>query len=253
MYPKERQKQILDLLTEQDMMKLTDLSTHLEVSMETVRRDIQALVVQKKIEKFYGGIKLAATSEQESLIAARMQEHIDEKEKIARVAVQYIEEGDTIFLDSGSTTYPLAKYIKGRQKLTVVTNSLPIVNELIDSEVDVLLIGGKLRHSEKSITAYDMLFQFDYLNIQKAFICTSGISLENGLSDYDIDEIRTRRQIMKNSKQTYVLCDHSKFGRDVTIKTCHLAQIDGIMTDDGLEDAIRQQFIDAGHTLIVGS
>ena len=78
MYPKERQKQIIQLLTEQDMMKLTDLSTHLEVSMETVRRDIQALVVQQKIEKFYGGIKLVPTPEQESLIAARMHEHIDE-------------------------------------------------------------------------------------------------------------------------------------------------------------------------------
>lgn len=251
MYPKERQKQIIQLLTEQDMMKLTDLSTHLEVSMETVRRDIQALVVQQKIEKFYGGIKLVPTPEQESLIAARMHEHIDEKEKIARVAVHYIEDGDTIFLDSGSTTYPLAKYIKERQKLTVVTNSLPIVNELIDSDVDVLLIGGKLRHSEKSITAYDMLFRFDYLNIQKAFICTSGLSLENGLSDYDIDEIRTRRQIMDNSKQTYVLCDHSKFGHDVTIKTCNLAQVDGIITDDGLDNTIRQQFNEAGHRLII--
>lgn len=162
-----------------------------------------------------------------------------------------IEDSDTIFLDSGSTTHPLAKYIKMRQQITVVTNSLLVVNELVDSEVDVLLIGGKLRHSEKSITAYDMLFQFDALNIQKAFICTSGISLENGLSDYDIDEIRTRRQIMKNSKQTYVLYDHSKFEQDVTIKTCDLQELEAIITDAGVDEEVRKRFSEAGHRMII--
>lgn len=162
-----------------------------------------------------------------------------------------IEDSDTIFLDSGSTTHPLAKYIKMRQQITVVTNSLLVVNELVDSEVDVLLIGGKLRHSEKSITAYDMLFQFNALNIQKAFICTSGISLENGLSDYDIDEIRTRRQIMKNSKQTYVLCDHSKFEQDVTIKTCDLQELEAIITDAGVDEEVRKRFSEAGHRMII--
>lgn len=250
MYPKERQKQIIQLLMAEEMIKLTDLSERLHVSMETVRRDVQILVEQQKIDKFYGGIKLASLP-QESLMTARMQQHLDEKEKIAQQALHYIENGDTIFLDSGSTTYPLAKYIKDRQKITVVTNSLLIVNELVDSEVDVLLIGGKLRHSEKSITAYDMLFQFDYLNIQKAFICTSGISLENGLSDYDIDEIRTRRQIMKNSKQTYVLCDHSKFERDVTIKTCDIKELEAIITDDGVDEQVRKCFVEAGHRMII--
>ena len=241
MFPLERQKRILDLLMIKKALKIAELTKEFNVSVETLRRDINLLASEGKIEKIYGGIKLVESNFGESTIDIRMMSHLKEKEMIAQKCSEYIYDGDCIYLDSGSTTYQIAKYIKNKKNLTVVTNSIPVVNELLTSDIELIIIGGRVRKNEQSVTAFEFLFNFDELNILKAFICTSGITVEKGISDYNLEEAITRKKIIELSKEVYVAADSTKFDKNVTIGIASLDKIDYIITDHHLTiDQINQ-------------
>ncbi|MFU2014063.1 DeoR/GlpR family DNA-binding transcription regulator [Peribacillus butanolivorans] len=251
MLPLERQKKIIELLTIKKVMKIAELTEELKVSIETLRRDLNFLTKQGKIEKIYGGVKLVKSQFGESTIDERMFSQLKEKEMIAQKCSEYINDGDCIYIDSGSTTYQIAKYIKQKKKLTVITSSIPVVNELINSDIELLIIGGKVRQNEQSIVAFDYLFNFSELNISKAFICASGITIEKGISDYNLDEANTRKKIIELSKEVYVAADSTKFGKDVTIGIASLDKIDYIITDHHLHKDFINTYKEMNTNLII--
>lgn len=251
MFPLERQKKILELLMINKVMKITDLANELNISIETLRRDINLLAKEQKVEKVYGGIKLVETTFGESKMEVRMVSHLYEKELIARKCSEFIYDGDCIYIDSGSTTYQIAKFIKDKRNLTVITNSIPVINELMDSDVELIVIGGKIRRAEKSVISYEFLFNFNELNILKSFICASGITVEKGISDFNLEEAITRKKIIELSKEVFIAADSTKFEKDVMIGIAPLEQIDYIITDSKLERYIVNQFSDTNVQLIL--
>jgi DeoR family transcriptional regulator, fructose operon transcriptional repressor len=251
MFPLERRQRIMDLLKEKKVLKHSELTEELGISIDTLRRDLNILSVNREIEKIYGGVKLVETDIGESAMADRMVSHLEEKENIARLCDEQIQEGDCIYIDSGSTTYQLAKAIKNRKNLTVVTNSLPVITELINSEVELIIIGGKIRRHESSVVAYDYIFNFDELNILKAFICASGITTERGISDYNLEEAVTRKKIIELSKEVYVAADHTKFGKEVTVRIAPLEKIDYIVTDQHVSPHWIEEFNSCNTKLLV--
>ncbi len=140
----------------------------------------------------------------------------------------------------------MTPFLLDKEKLTVVTNSLPVAFDLIGSNIEVILLGGKVRHSEKSVTSNEFLFRFEHLNINKAFICASGVSIEKGISDFSLDEAITRKQIISISQTVYVATDSSKFNKDVAIQVCPVNEVDVIITDDALPKKTIQHFSDKG-------
>jgi DeoR/GlpR family transcriptional regulator of sugar metabolism len=251
MFPLERQKKIIEILMLKKVQKLPELAEELNISMDTLRRDINLLDKQGKIKKIYGGIKLVESEFAESPMDERMVGHLEEKKMIAQKCSEYINDGDCIYLDSGSTTYQIAKYIKHKKNLTVITNSIPVVNELMNSAVELIIIGGKVRLNEQSVIAYDYLFNFSELNILKAFICASGITLEKGISDYNLEEAQTRKKIIDLSKEVYVAADYTKFGKDVTIGIASLDKIGYIITDRNIDRSFLQKFKTKRTSLII--
>ncbi|MCL1700096.1 DeoR/GlpR family DNA-binding transcription regulator [Lysinibacillus sp. Bpr_S20] len=232
MYTIERQQHILQFVREHKIVKLVTLTKEFNVSMETIRRDIQQLVQEKKIEKFYGGVKYIEPAE--GLIDQRLHDQLTEKIAIAKACASLVQDGECIFIDSGTTTFQMAPFLLEKEKLTVITNSLPVAFDLIGSNIEVIIIGGKVRHSEKSVTSNDFLFRFDHLNINKAFICASGVSIEKGISDFSLEEAITRKQIINISQTVYVAADSSKFNKDVAIQVCPVDEVDMIITDSAL-------------------
>jgi DeoR family transcriptional regulator, fructose operon transcriptional repressor len=206
---------------------------------------------QGKLEKIYGGVKLLETKFGEPLMSERMVSHIEEKEIIAQKCVEFINDGDCIYIDSGSTTFQIAKYIKNKKNLTVVTNSIPVVSELMNSDIEIILIGGKIRRNEQSVVAYDYIFNFSELNILKAFICASGITVEKGISDYNLEEAITRKKIIELSNELYVAADSTKFGKDVTVSIASLDKIDTIITDHNLNQTFIQKFNKTTTNLVI--
>ncbi|WP_374055786.1 DeoR/GlpR family DNA-binding transcription regulator [Rossellomorea sp. FM04394] len=251
MFPLERRERIMDLLKEKKVLKHAELTEELGISIDTLRRDLNILSENREIEKIYGGIKLVEDDFGESAMADRMVSRLEEKENIARLCNEQIQEGDCIYIDSGSTTYQLAKAIKNRKNLTVVTNSLPVITELINSEVELIIIGGKIRRHESSVVAYDYIFNFDELNIVKAFICASGITTERGISDYNLEEAVTRKKIIELSKEVYVAADHTKFGKEVTVRIAPLEKIDYIVTDQHVSSHWIEEFSTCKTKLLV--
>ncbi|MDP1429325.1 MULTISPECIES: DeoR/GlpR family DNA-binding transcription regulator [Lysinibacillus] len=240
----ERQHQILQFIRQHKVVKLVTLTKEFNVSMETIRRDVQQLMQDKKIEKFYGGVKYIEPVE--GLIDHRLHEQLTEKIAIAKACALLVQDGECIFIDSGTTTYQMTPFLLDKEKLTVVTNSLPVAFDLIGSNIEVILLGGKVRDSEKSVTSNEFLFRFEHLNINKAFICASGVSIEKGISDFSLDEAITRKQIISISQKVYVATDSSKFNKDVAIQVCPVDDVDVIITDDALSKKTIQHFSEKG-------
>ena len=242
MLPIERQNKILELLYEKNILKISDIMSVFNISIETVRRDINFLEKQGKIEKIYGGIKITDTNFGEPKIENRLVDKLSLKDSIGKKCSEFIADGDCIIIDSGYTTFQIAKHIKNRKNIIVVTNSLPVITELMYSDIELIIIGGKIRNSENSVVAYDYLFNFNQLNISKAFIGTSGITSNKGISDYNMEEAITRKKILEISNEIYVVADHSKFGKDVTINICPINKVNYIITDSLLEKDILNEF-----------
>jgi len=234
MLPSERRKNIIDLLVIKDVVTIPELMTQFKISIETVRRDLTILEKQGAIQKVYGGAKIKDSSFSEPTMENRMVNRLLQKEAIGKKCCEFINDGDCIFIDSGSTTYHIAKHLTNKKNLTIITNSIPVVNELINTDFEMIIIGGKLRHDERSIVTYDYIFNFSQLNIQKSFICVGGITVENGVSDFNMQEAVTRKIIIGRSKEVFVAADSSKFDRDVTISIAGLDKINYIITDSYL-------------------
>ncbi|WP_088071684.1 DeoR/GlpR family DNA-binding transcription regulator [Gottfriedia luciferensis] len=251
MFPLERQQKIIELLKINNVLKITELTEALNISIDTLRRDLNLLEKQGKIEKIYGGAKLAESKFFESSMEERMVSHLEEKEQIAQKCAEHIEDGDCIYLDSGTTTLQIAKYIKEKKNLTVVTNSIPIINELLNSSIELIIIGGKIRRHEQSVVTYDYLFNFSELNILKAFICASGITIEKGISDYNFEEAITRKKIIELSNITYIAADSTKFGKNVTVQIAPLEKVDYIITDCHLNKSFITKFNKTNTNLVI--
>lgn len=242
MIPSERQRKFLELLSTKKIVTISEFVETFKISTETVRRDLSILDKQGKIEKVYGGAKLKSISQGEPSMNDRMVSNLLQKDSIGKKCSEFIQDGDCIFIDSGSTTHHITKHILNKKNLIIITNSLPVVNDLINSDFEIIIIGGKLRHSEGSVVSYDYLFNFSQINIQKSFICTSGITAENGITDYNMQEAITRKTIIERSKEVFVAADSSKFGTDVTINIAPLDKIDYIITDSYLDKSTVNSF-----------
>ena len=242
MLPSERQKKLITFLSSKDFVTIPEFMTEFHVSVETIRRDLAILEKQGKIEKVYGGAKIKDSPFAEPSMEKRMVSRLLQKECIGKKCSEFIDDGDCIFIDSGTTAYFISRYLSKKKNLTIITNSIPVVNELMYADYDIILIGGKIRQSERSVVTYDYLFDFSVLNIQKSFICASGITSHKGVSDYNMQEVVTRKNIIERSEKLFVVADSSKFGRDVTIGVVPISRIDYIITDSGLSKNLAADF-----------
>lgn len=230
MMPCERQEKIISFISEKGFATITALGERFHVSIETIRRDLSMLDRNGRILKVYGGVKLREPNFGEPSMEFRLRSRQTQKQAIAAQCCSFIENGETIFIDSGSTTFLVAKLLKERKDITVITNSIPVVNELMNANLNVILIGGLIRHEESSVVSLRYLFNFERLNIHKCFIGAGGITA-NGVSDYNMQEADTRRQIMERSGAVYIAADSTKIGRDVTVKIASLDEIACVVSD----------------------
>lgn len=251
MLPSERHNKLIGLLSSKDIVTIPEFMAEFNVSIETVRRDLSILEKQGKIEKVYGGAKLKESFLTEPAMENRMISQLVQKEWIGKKCCEFINDGDCIFIDSGTTPYYISKFVANKKKLTVITNSIPVVNELMNTDFDIIIIGGMIRQSERSVVTYDYLFDFSVLSIQKSFLCAGGVTAQNGISDYNMQEVVTRKMIIERSKEIFVVADSSKFGMDVTIGVAPISKIDYIITDSGLKQELAADFDNLKAKLII--
>lgn len=240
MLPLERHKIILDLLSKNKIVKVSELVDFFKVSTETIRRDLEELESNNKLERVYGGAVPIITSSEEPEYDIRAFSNPNHKECIGKLAAEFINDRDTIILDIGTTCLEIAKNIKNKN-ITVLTTSLPITNELANSNVRLYCLGGLVRPNELSMSGGITEYVLNQFHVDKAFIGAGGISLNDGISDYNIEEAQIRRQCIKRAQKVYLVSDYSKFGINSFAHVAPLDAIDALITDwDSNEDILNK-------------
>lgn len=253
MLAEERREKILKELEISKVLKVLDLAEKYQVGVETIRRDFDALEKQGNLKKIYGGATLPEKKEIKELdFNTRMTTEVSEKVEIAKKAVTFIEEHDTIFLNDSSTNIYLAKEIaKNIKDLTVITNSLTIASELSDiKNFNVIVAGGFLDIEEKAFfgaISENIISQFI---VNKAILGVSNISLKDGLTDFPLKEVEIQKAMIKYSKELIILANSQKFETTALIKVGDLKNIKAIITDSKLSKDILEKYKKNGIEII---
>jgi DeoR family transcriptional regulator, fructose operon transcriptional repressor len=231
MFAEERKQRILETLNRDRVVKVSELSALLRVSEASVRRDLQELEESGLLKRTHGGAITNTSATFEPSLAEKEDRYRAEKAAIAGIAVEMIQEGDTIILDSGSTTLQIARQLKQRRNITVVTNSMNIALELAASSVELVLTGGLLRPKILSQVGPITENTLAGLHVDKLFLATNGIDLEGGLTTPNLLEAQTKKAMLRSAAEVIVVADHSKFGRTAFSHVCDLNQVHCLVTD----------------------
>jgi len=242
----ERQNSILALLEEQKRVSVSFLCQSFSISEATARRDLEYLASAGKIRRVRGGAIALVKSSPELPVLQRGDEYAREKDQIGRAAAGWVAEGETSFLGSGTTIHAIARHLPEFTQLTVLTNSLPIINSLIGRPgINLIILGGFLRESELSFIGHIAEQALSEVRADKVFISARAVSMEYGVTNDFMAETATDRAILKIGRQTILAVDHSKFGRVSTAFLAPLQDFDLLITDRGIspEDmrALEQQ------------
>jgi DeoR/GlpR family transcriptional regulator of sugar metabolism len=228
----ERQKQILALLLRQGRLSVTKIVEQFSISEATARRDLETLASQGKVQRVHGGVIAIEQAPPELPILEREDEQADEKALIGRVAAELISDGETVFLGSGTTVLEVSRNLRNRKALTVITNSLPVLNMLAgNKEITVISLGGILRDSELSFIGHITEQALAELRADKVIIGARAVSLEHGLTNDYLPETLTDRAILQVGHEVILVADHSKINRVSTTFLAPLTDIHKLVTD----------------------
>lgn len=228
----ERLDGIMQMIENQKHVSVAMICQEFKVSPATARRDLEELEKRKSIQRVHGGAIMRRNSPPENPVIQRMNLHTEEKRRIGLAASSLIRPGESIFLGSGTTVLEVAKNIKKIQDLTVITNSLLIIEELIDCK-DILLmdLGGIVRRSEYSMLGSLTEAAISGLCTDKMIIGIHGIDIEQGLTNHNIQETMTDRKLLEIGKKTIIVADHTKCKTISTSYVAPITVVDTLVTD----------------------
>jgi DeoR/GlpR family transcriptional regulator of sugar metabolism len=228
----ERQKQILSLLLKQGRLSVSEIVEQFSISEATARRDLESLASEGKVQRVHGGAIAVEQAPPELPILERESEQADEKNRIGRVTAGLIADNESVFLGSGTTVLEVAKKLRDRKNLTVITNSLPVLNALAGlKEITVISLGGMLRDSELSFIGHLTEQALAELRVDKVVMGARGISLEHGLTNDYLQETLTDRAILKIGREVIIVADHTKVNRVSTVLLAPLNAMHAFVTD----------------------
>lgn len=252
MYAQERQQRILDIARTDGRVEVAALANQLDVTPETVRKDLTALERHGLLRRVHGGAIPLENLGFEPKLAVRQERYTAEKERIAKRALDELPAEGTVLLDSGSTTQLVAELLPYDRELTVVTNSVSIAGVLAQREnVSLYLIGGRVRGRTLAAVGEWAVGALAAVSVDVAFLGTNGVSVRRGLTTPDQDEAATKRAMATAGRRIVALCDHTKFGADHFAQFAALADVDTIITDSGLDDDTVAEVAAAGPEVVL--
>jgi len=235
-----RHQIILERLLAEGAVQVSELSERFGVTPKTIREDLEKLEEKGLLRRTHGGA-VASAEEAEPMLPLEIPntKHLSEKEAIARHALRYIQPNDVIALDAGSTTLEIAKRLPN-EPLTVLTNDLLIIQELIGKDRIRLVVPGGYRQRNVLI-GNEALDWLNRLNVQKLFLSATGIHEKYGLTVFTGELIDLKKAYMTNAREIYCVADHTKFDRAALLTFASLDEVDVLITDAGLtDDAVRR-------------
>jgi DeoR family transcriptional regulator, glycerol-3-phosphate regulon repressor len=242
----QRQREIMARLRGGRTLSVTALAAELAVSDETIRRELRALEDHGVIIREHGGARMA-TPVHEGPLHQRMEENAEAKVRIARAAAELVEDGQIVFIDSGTTSCFIARHLVERRSLTVITNSLRVASDLGGINNNRLfLAAGQMDYDYRAFSDHHAQEYVRGFSPHLAILSVGGISLERGLMDFHPGEAEMSRIAYATSKRVLLAADASKFGRYALIQTAALTDVDTLVTDQPLNEAFAAAFAHAG-------
>ena len=232
MLPHERQQEILDLIRAKGTVLVSELSPLFKVTPMTIRRDLHALANRSLLEQTYGGATIMKGTAFEPPVLSRQAIRVDQKKAIAKKAAELVEDGETIALDVGTTTLELARCLKGRSSLVVLTASPRIALELAANPgIRVILAGGVVRPGEFSVVGEIAVDTFTRFFVDKAFLGAAAASLAHGVSDYSLEDTSVKKAMIARAREVILLADSSKFDKIAFAQVCPVGALRLVITD----------------------
>jgi len=217
-------------------VRLEELSAVLGVSQATVRRDLNELAADGRLRRVHGGAVAVDGRLVEPLFDVKAVAAVAQKARIAARAVELLAPDDTVYLDSGSTVLAAARLLHGWDRLTVVTNSLPVANELLGRGPRLVLVGGELRERSQAVVGPLTRRLLEDLHVDRALMGTFALSLEDGMTTTDPGEAFTKELVLGRAREVILLADSGKVGTRSLVNAGSLGQVDVLVTDDGIDE-----------------
>lgn len=230
----DRHRVILEMLRERQVMSVADLARAMDVSEMTVRRDISDLAGRGQVLRYHGGVAATRSSTYEPPFFVRQVENRPGKDAVGRAIAGMVGPGEVIFLDVGNTTLRVAEHLQPSIGITVVTNWVPLAAAVAQrGGFHVHLLGGTVREKELSLIGTTTLENLRTFYVDRAVIGVGGVSLERGLTDYNLDEVAVKRAVLRQAQRVVYAADSGKFGRIAPIEVSPLVAGHQIVTSEG--------------------
>lgn len=236
-----RQMEILDIARASGRVGVEDLADRFDVTLQTIRRDLGELADQGMLDRVHGGAILRSGVSNIGY-AQRRQMNAESKAAIARACAAQIPDNSSVILNLGTTTEAVARELMNHRNLTVITNNMNVANILVGNEsCEIMVAGGALRRSDGGLvgdltTEFMAQFKPDF-----AVIGTSALDIDGDLLDFDMAEVRVSRAIPGLARQTFLVTDISKLGRQAPVRIISVAELDSVFVDAALPDPLMQK------------
>jgi DeoR family transcriptional regulator, fructose operon transcriptional repressor len=251
-YATERQQQILDVARAHGRVEVKDLAEQLDVTPETVRRDLTVLERHGLVRRVHGGAIPVERLGFEPGISDREQVLAGEKERIAKRALEELPAGGSVLIDAGTTTVRLAEMLPQDRELTVLTHALPVAMVLATRPgITLHLIGGTVRGRTLAAVGPWALRDLEDIHADVAFVGTNGLTVEHGLTTPDLAEAAVKQAIIAASHRVVVLADHTKLGRVDLARVAPITAVDTLVTDSGVDAAVAAEIEESGVRVVL--
>lgn len=247
-----RRMKILEWLQEEGSARVRELSAAFGVSEVTIRLDLERLEAEGHVVREHGGAYLKTVPQQVRAMTLQHLTNLDQKRRIGRAAAALVEDGETIILDSGSTTTEVAANLTDREDLTVITNALNIALNLgALPSISVHMPGGQFKAPTLSLSGEKSADYFKGLFAQKLFLATAAISRDAGLTYPSLADLYVKRAMIESAQKVILVADSSKIGRTSFSSLGEVTLINVLVTDDGISEEDKKAFEEAGIEVIV--
>ncbi|WP_423802496.1 DeoR/GlpR family DNA-binding transcription regulator [Neobacillus sp. SAB-20_R2A] len=248
----ERKTTIMESLEKEEKVQVRVLANLLHVSDETIRRDLDRLEKEGYLKKVYGGAIKNKIHSWELPFDEKTTINQKEKQAICKAAADLVEDGDIIMIGNGTTPLDMIPFLADKQDITLITHSVPVMLAAMDSfKGRVIFIGGEIERNQKYMSGPLSERMLEMLRADKAFVCAGGVSIANGITDYDISGSSISRKMMERAEEVIVLADHSKFGKTTFAYMCSITDASRIITDQSCPDEWKKIVAARGVELIV--
>ncbi len=247
----ERRTKILQLIEDKGKVEVNQLSRLFNTSEVTIRNDLKDLHKQGLVRRAHGGALRAEVVSVDQSLQVKAELHAEQKKRIGAAAAALVSDGDTIILDSGTTTQQIARHIKNKKDLKVITNGLNIAMEIIGAkDIQIILLGGVIRQNSYSVVGYfaeDMLKQ---LSADKCFLGVDAIDSNFGLSTPNLEESEVNKAMGQIADEIILVADSSKFGRRSLSQIIPLSEVNKIISDDAIQSKTLDELLALGVKVI---